>query len=97
MDTIARCGIVEEPYKENDGTGNVDEGVYTVGPAHEEGVVEEPALKGGLVEEVQTLLEVDKLESVPACDVDGAFDHCYGAEGAAELVDLASVSVDLDS
>lgn len=34
------------------------------------------------------LFEVDKLEGVAAGDGNGAFDHCYGGKGAAELVDL---------
>ena len=49
---------------------------------------EKPALDREFVEEMQTLLEVDELERMAACDIHGAFDHRHGAEGAAKLVDL---------
>jgi hypothetical protein len=51
-------------------------------------VFEEPVLHVEFEKDMQPLLEGDDLESVAARDVDGAFEHCYGAEGAAELVDL---------
>jgi hypothetical protein len=47
---------------------------------------------------VQALLESDDLQGVAPGDVDGAFEHGYGAEGAAELVDLyLHVCVSVDS
>lgn len=51
-------------------------------------MLEEPVLHRELPEYVQTLFKVDYLEGVPTRDVDSAFEHCYCAEGAAELVDL---------
>ena len=39
-------------------------------------------------EYVQALFKVNQLESMPACDVYGAFEHCYGGKGATELIDL---------
>lgn len=51
-------------------------------------MLEEPVLHVEFPEYVEALLEVDDLERMAARDVDGSFDHCYCAEGAAELVDL---------
>ena len=44
IDSVARCGIVEEPYQEQDCTWDMDEGVCTVCPVEEEGVFQEPRL-----------------------------------------------------
>jgi hypothetical protein len=54
---------------------------------HEERVLEEPVLDIKFEEDVQPLLERNDLERVTARDVDGAFEHSHGTEGAAELVD----------
>ena len=93
VDAVACCGVEVEPDEEENGPGDVDEGVDAVCPVHEEGVAKEPCLDGEFVEDVQALLEVDELEGVAACDVHGAFDHCYGAKGAAELVYLRHQSL----
>jgi hypothetical protein len=82
------CGVVKQPDEEEDCAWDVDEGVDAVGPVHEERVFEEPVLHVEFEEYVEALLEGDYLEGVAARDVDGAFDHCYGAEGPAKLVDL---------
>lgn len=82
-------GDVEEDGEEQDAAGNVDEGVDAVGPVHECRVRHEPLLDGTLDKDAQTLLEVDELQRVPSCNVDGSLvnqDDC--AEGSCELVDL---------
>jgi len=71
VDAVACRGVVEEEDEEEDGSWDVDEGVDAVRPVHEEGMFEEPVLYGELPEDVQTLLEVDDLESMFASDVDG--------------------------
>lgn len=88
VEVVAGGGVEEEPDEEEDGAGDVDEGVDAVGPVEEEGVLEEPVLDVEFVEEVEALLEVDDLEGMLAGDVDGGFDEGYGREGAAELVYL---------
>lgn len=55
----AGCGVVVEPDEEEDCGGDVDEGVYAIGPVHKERVGEEPVLDGEFVEEVESLLEAD--------------------------------------
>ena len=45
-----------------------------------------------LKEEVEALLEVDELEGVLACDVDGGLNEGNGCECAAKLVHLTRVS-----
>ena len=88
IDAVLRRGVVEQPYEEQDGAGDVDEGVYAVCPVHEEGVAQEPCLDLQLVEYVEVLFEVDQLEGVAAGNCYCAFDHCHCGEGSAELVDL---------
>jgi len=88
IDAVLRRGVVEQPYEEQDSSGDVDEGVYAVCPVHEEGVAQEPCLDLQLVKYVEVLFEVDELEGVAAGDGYGAFYHCYCGEGSAELVDL---------
>jgi len=85
---VAYCGIVVEPDEEKDATGYVDERVDAVAPHHEERVRKEVLLDGDFVEEVQSLLDADNLESVLAGDVDGALDECDCSEGTTDLVDL---------
>lgn len=51
-------------------------------------VAEEPLLEGDLPEDEEVLLNMNELKSVPAGDVDGAFDEGKGSDGAADLVNL---------
>lgn len=51
-------------------------------------VAEEPLLEGNLPEDEEVLLNMNELKSVPAGDVDGAFDEGKGSDGAADLVNL---------
>jgi hypothetical protein len=55
---------------------------------HEKRMLQKPVLHVEFQEYMQALLESDDLQGVAPGDVDGAFEHGYGAEGAAELVDL---------
>lgn len=66
----------------------MDKRVYAVGPMHQRMMFEEPALYIEFVEDVEPLLEMDDLEGVAPGDVNGAFDHRYGGECAAELIYL---------
>lgn len=88
VDAVRGCGVEEEEDEEENGSRDVDEGVYAVGPVKEERVLQEPVLDWEFPEYVEGLLEVDYLEGVAASDVDGTLEHCHGAEGAAKLIDL---------
>lgn len=85
---LARGGEVVQGDEEENGTGDVDEGVYAVDPVQKEGARQEPSLEGQFPEDVQVLLEVDELQSVFAGHVDGSFDESQGCEGSAYLIDL---------
>ena len=52
VDAVLCGGVEEEPDEEEDGSGDVDEGVDAVCPVHEEGVLEEPALDVEFEEDV---------------------------------------------
>ena len=89
MDAVARGRVVVEAHQEQNGTGDMDEGIGAVGPVEEEGVLEKPSLDIEFEEDVQALFKMDELQSVTASDIDSAFNHGHGGEGAAELVDLS--------
>lgn len=84
----AHRSVIIQPGEEEDGAGDVDEGVYAVDLRHQPGVREEEALDGEFPENVQALLELDELQRMVACDVDGALNEGKRSECAAELVDL---------
>lgn len=65
-------GQVEEDGKEEDTAWDVDEGVCSVGPVNQGRVRNEPLLDGTLEKDVEALLEVDELQGVASCNVDGA-------------------------
>jgi hypothetical protein len=88
FEAVACRGIVKEEDEEKNRSGDVDEGVYAVGPVHEEWVLEEPVLHGKLPEDVEALLEVDDLKGMLAGDVDGGVDQSHCGKGTTELVDL---------
>lgn len=52
IDAVAGCGVVVEAYEEEDGAGDVDEGVDAVCPVENEGVLEEPGLDVEFEEDV---------------------------------------------
>lgn len=85
----ARRRHVEEDDEVEDGAGDVDERVGTVGPSHQLGVAEEPLLDRGLDEDAEPLLDVDHLEGVLAGRVDRRGLEGDGGEGTSELVDLS--------
>lgn len=84
---LAGGGEVVQGDEEEDGAGNVDEGVDAVDPAEHGGTLEEPLLEGQLPEDAEALLEVDDLEGMLAGDINGTLHEGDGSEGAAELVD----------
>lgn len=88
INAVACCGVVEEPDEEEDSARDVYEGINAVRPVHQERMLQEPVLYVKFEEDVESLLERNDLEGVPARDVDGAFDHGDGGKGTAELVYL---------
>lgn len=91
MSAVARRGEVEEDDEEEDGAGDVDKGVETVGPAQERRALQKPGLQRQLPEEVEPLFEMDQLQGMLAGNVDCGVDEREGREGSAELVNLAAL------
>lgn len=85
---VASSCVVEEPNQEEDSPRYVDERVYAVDPMHKGRILHEEVLDLEFVEDVETLLEVDELQSMVPRDVHGAFDYGDGRECATKLVDL---------
>jgi len=92
---VAYCCVIVEPDEEKDATGYVNERVDAVDPHHEEGVREEVLLDGDFIEEVQSLLDADDLESMLAGDVNGTLDECDCSKSTTELVDLSVCTVSI--
>lgn len=65
----------------------MDEGVSTVGPSHQVGSVEEPVLDWSLNEEAQSLLNVNKLQSMLSGNINSSLYKGEGCEGSTKLVD----------
>ena len=87
-DAVLHGRVEEEEYQEEDGAGDVDEAVDSVGPVEQQRVLQEPALDVEFEENVEALLEVDELQSMAAGDIHGALNHRYSTEGTSELVYL---------
>lgn len=85
----ASGGDVEEDDEEENGAGNVNEGVGSVRPLEDCRMFKEPALNNGLDKDAQTLLHMDDLKGMFACGVDCAGLEGYSCEGTSELVDLS--------
>jgi hypothetical protein len=77
-----RC-CVEQNYEEQDGAGDVDEGVGPIGPPHQDGMGEEPLLNIGLDEDAEGLFPVDDFESMLARRVNRRFLERNSREGTA--------------
>lgn len=88
INPVAGGGVVEQPYEEENGSRNVDERIYAVGPVQDEWVLQEPMLDGKLPEDMKPLLEMDDLKSMSASDINSAFNEGHSREGAAQLVYL---------
>lgn len=85
----ASGGDVEEDDEEENGAGDVDEGVSSVRPLENCRVSKEPALDHGLNEDAQALLNVNNLKGMLASSVDRAGLEGYSCEGSSKLVDLS--------
>jgi len=79
--------VIQEDEEENR-SGDMDEGVSTVGPSHQVGVVEEPVLDWSLNEDAQSLLNVNKLQSMLSGNINSSLYKGEGCEGSTKLVDL---------
>ena len=55
---------------------------------HKKGMLQKPMLNIQFVKKMETLFDMDKLESVLAGDIDSSFDECNRSEGASKLVYL---------
>lgn len=90
VDAGARAsgGDVEEDDEEENGAGNVDEGVGAVRPLEDCRVSKEPALDHWLNEDAQALLHMDDLKGMRARSVDCVGLEGNSCEGTSELVDL---------
>lgn len=85
----ASGGGVEENDKEENGAGNVDEGVGSVRPLEDGRVSKEPALDNGLDKDAQALLHMNNLKGMLARGIDCAGLESYSCEGSSKLVDLS--------
>ena len=85
----ASGGDVEEDDKEEDGAGDMDEGVGSVRPLENCRVRKEPALENGLNEDAQALLHMNDLKGMSARSIDRVRLEGYSCEGSPKLVDLS--------
>lgn len=85
----ASGGDVEEDDEEENGAGNVDEGVGSVRPLEDCRVSKEPALENGLNKDAQALLHMNNLKGMLARSVDCAGLESYSCKGSSKLVDLS--------
>lgn len=80
--------VVKQPDQKRNRARNVDKGVCTIDPSHDELVLHEEALNGQFPEYVYPLLHGNDLQGVFSCGEYGPFDYpdCCGC--STELVDL---------
>lgn len=87
----SRGGSVEEEDEEEDGAGNMDEGIGAVSPSHQEGVGEEPFLDIDFDKNAEALLEMDDLQRMLTGCVDSRGLKGDSSKGTPQLVHLADL------
>ena len=75
-----------EPNEEQDSAGNVDERIDAVDPMHHGRISQKPLLNSRLPENMKALLEMDELQCMVSCNMDGAFHQRHSRKCPTELI-----------